>query len=382
VKTFTRLFRKWILSFLFICFIASIHAAPGILLTKDYGGQPEGLWKPIPFQRLEESVASVRVFFANGKDIAMPKSQIGKVILVPDLKTLSLTSESELKGTKATISELDGVAKSLPQVVGLLSPVIDYLRNAVGDYENGYVYEHGSKRQRPSKKQELKHPQQSIEVAGTIYSGIEVTKVTNDSITVMHSKGITALLLSAIDATVLEGLKVSWPKPFSDFNDLQRQEALRATVRNMEPQNGSEVTVVTSQNPNNGEDIARLQQRATEEYNAKMADLVAKRVAVAFEISQAGPRGALCYGRRVGQNENGGGWVGLNRAPKIVVSKEHDEPIFVVGLPDDTVDGERMMGWLYPCGIHRYTTVLGASKTVRKYAASVEEAARVLQIVK
>ena len=49
------------------------------------------------------------------------------------------------------------------------------------------------------------------------------------------------------------------------------------------------------------------------------------------------------------------------------------EPIAVSGL-DKLVDGDRWEGVLYPTGIYRYTTVMGAEKSVRSFTASPEKA--------
>ena len=54
------------------------------------------------------------------------------------------------------------------------------------------------------------------------------------------------------------------------------------------------------------------------------------------------------------------------------------DPIMVYGLPRDLVDGSQWQGRLFSVGIDQYTTVLGATATVKSYATTRELAARVL----
>ncbi len=117
---------------------------------------------------------------------------------------------------------------------------------------------------------------------------------------------------------------------------------------------------------------AALAQKDSDEQAMKEA--LATRVAVSLRVSQATQRGGLCYGRRIESSPLWGRWEGLQWVNGLAVAEEHDEPIFVLGLPADTVDGARLAGWLYPCGVHRYTTVRGSEKTVRKYATTPQRA--------
>lgn len=119
---------------------------------------------------------------------------------------------------------------------------------------------------------------------------------------------------------------------------------------------------------------AKAELAAKESSEKALANVMANRVAVSLRVSQATAKGCLCYGRRIETSSVWGRWEGLRWVPGMEVAAEHDAPIFVVGLPEDTVDGAKLAGWLYPCGIYRYTTVMGGEKTVRKYAASPSRA--------
>lgn len=119
---------------------------------------------------------------------------------------------------------------------------------------------------------------------------------------------------------------------------------------------------------------AKADLAAKESSEKAMANVMANRVAVSLRVSQATAKGCLCYGKRIETSSVWGRWEGLRWVPGLEVAEEHDSPIFVVGLPEDTVDGAKMAGWLYPCGIYRYITVMGGEKTVRKYAASPDRA--------
>lgn len=52
--------------------------------------------------------------------------------------------------------------------------------------------------------------------------------------------------------------------------------------------------------------------------------------------------------------------------------------LLVVGATDGFVDGEFFSGVVYPAGTHRYTSVMGASLTVHRYATSAKLAAEIL----
>ena len=78
----------------------TIQGQPGLILTREYDGQAQEFWKPIAFQNAESSFAAVRLFFADGKDISLPKSKVGTLIFVPDLKTLQLSYDGDLEITK------------------------------------------------------------------------------------------------------------------------------------------------------------------------------------------------------------------------------------------------------------------------------------------
>lgn len=107
---------------------------------------------------------------------------------------------------------------------------------------------------------------------------------------------------------------------------------------------------------------------------AKKEEIIKGRVAVSLRVSQALEGGALCYGARIEANPFWGKWEGMRWVPGLTVADEHNEPVYVVGLSPETADGDTTAGYLYPCGIYRYTTVTGAAKTVRKYAVTPERA--------
>ena len=57
-----------------------------------------------------------------------------------------------------------------------------------------------------------------------------------------------------------------------------------------------------------------------------------------------------------------------------------DEPVFIYGLETGHVDGDVWEGKVWFVGSKRYTTVLGATKTVRAYTASKEQASHTLSV--
>ena len=381
-----------LLAWFLVCLPGALKAQPGVILTRDYEGQEQEFWKPTVFQNVESAFAAVRVFFADGKDISLPKSKVGKIIFVPDLKTFQLAYDNDLTAVKSNIEELKSHVKSYAQLAALLTPVIQYLEKAADEYKQGYVYYYGKRTQGVEVKPQFKpFHDQNLTVAGFTYSGIQVTKVSKDAVTLMHSKGVATIPKTMLSAEVLSGLQEKWPKPFADFVMLERQETELASAREMNESQRelARENAISHQHITTTEMLKRT--LADANYNAEhrklqltdkeKASVAQSRVPVAIRVSQATPEGALAYGRRVTQAAGAGGdWAGLHRAPQIIISEEHDEPIFVVGLPNTTVDGETLAGWLYPCGQYRYTTVLGALKTVRKYATSPERAIQELEI--
>lgn len=110
--------------------------------------------------------------------------------------------------------------------------------------------------------------------------------------------------------------------------------------------------------------------------------VTAARVPVFVRVSQVVTNGALGYGARVERpkyswEQSFEDW--NNGKVEFLTDKEHDEPVFVVGLPARVVDGDQWAGWLFPCGKYVYTTVAGAQKTVRKYATTAKVALEQLE---
>lgn len=52
------------------------------------------------------------------------------------------------------------------------------------------------------------------------------------------------------------------------------------------------------------------------------------------------------------------------------------EPLFVAGAPSNLADGDEFSGVVYPAGRYAYTSVIGATKTVYRYATSAQLAAK------
>lgn len=52
------------------------------------------------------------------------------------------------------------------------------------------------------------------------------------------------------------------------------------------------------------------------------------------------------------------------------------EPLFVAGAPANLVDGEKFSGVVYPAGRYTYTSVIGAGKTIHRYATSPQLATK------
>jgi hypothetical protein len=103
---------------------------------------------------------------------------------------------------------------------------------------------------------------------------------------------------------------------------------------------------------------AVLQQRATrKDLNEAISQSAMQ---VQAKVSQVTDDGALCYYDEI---EPGGTVV-------------HHEAIFIAGLgvKQGLVDDSKWQGTVYLCGVYRYTTVMGAEKTVKKYALSKETA--------
>lgn len=99
---------------------------------------------------------------------------------------------------------------------------------------------------------------------------------------------------------------------------------------------------------------------------------------MSFRVSQALKDGCLSYGAHIETSPYWGRWDGLRWVDGLQAAEEHDEPVFIVGLPASVVDGDKLAGWLYPCGVYRYTTVSQTEKSVRRYATTASKAAEML----
>jgi hypothetical protein len=58
------------------------------------------------------------------------------------------------------------------------------------------------------------------------------------------------------------------------------------------------------------------------------------------------------------------------------ITGKWDQTVFLTGLPEKHVDGDRWKGMIYYLGNMDYTTVMGASRRVRHYTCNILEAVR------
>lgn len=188
---------------------------------------------------------------------------------------------------------------------------------------------------------------------GTVYRRAEITSVDAATATISHASGIARV----------------------DLTDLP--DELLAKVA---PDYSPERAAVQQQ----AEKLADAQAAQAAEEQALKAEIKAKldSVSVLFSgtITQITATGALMKG--YGQSSDVTKLVIINGRPTPVVTSPGSltkyECIFVAGYDGNEVDGDHWEGRLWPAGRETYTTVMGASRTVPRWAVTREIASRLL----
>jgi len=199
--------------------------------------------------------------------------------------------------------------------------------------------------------------------SGVTYKRCKVQRVEPDGISVFHSKGIAKIPFP--DLPEEYQTKYGYDPQTAVEYSRNMAEARRHAAARRQAQWKSQ------------QDEAELRQAHKE-----LVDLVAKqKMAVAGDVLQVYKGGVLLNGA-VTLDER---WepdptddvrrMGGPRMRKVTglktVTAEY-EPIFIVGIGPGLHDGASWAGVVYPAGNYQYTTVMGAPKTVKRYATSPE----------
>lgn len=201
---------------------------------------------------------------------------------------------------------------------------------------------------------------------GKIYTNIKVSRVEADGITITHAAGITKLFFWELPSEIQQKYNYD-PEKAREYNKQAqaRQAALAAKQR---------------------EAAIRMQKQA--EYEAAHKELMEKIKQSATElvgrVQQITEDGALItdakvpYRYQVEVVTPGYTPMSSNRRfttkTKYVSAAADYEPVFVLGAGSGFTDGAKWTATVFPAGTYRYTTVMGAGKTIKCYALTAGEA--------
>ncbi len=203
-------------------------------------------------------------------------------------------------------------------------------------------------------------------ISGTAYERCKVTRVEPDGISVMYAKGIAKI-------------------PFTDLPESYRQEYGYDPAR-AEDYSRAAASARAAAWQRQQELAKRAKQRA--EYEAAHRDAIEKIKESAIEIEgkvqQITDEGALVsdavtpqrYQEEVvtpGFRPMDGNRRYVTKTRYLRIANEY-EPIFVLGAGSGFTDGAGWKATVYPAGTYRYSTVMGAGKTVKCFALSPEGA--------
>jgi hypothetical protein len=189
-------------------------------------------------------------------------------------------------------------------------------------------------------------------ISGKTYRQARVFRVEPDGINYAFDGGIVKILFNDLPERIRKQYSYD-PKRAELFQDQdQRQQA----QLQMDAATRSEIQ--------RQQTAAIFAQQAREEQLKQATEkLAASRHKVITTIRQViSPNAAICHGVLY-----------LER-----IQTYSDATICIVGIPANAVDGQQLITDTYPCGIFRYTTVLGAGSTIEMYATTPEKAAALL----
>jgi len=203
-------------------------------------------------------------------------------------------------------------------------------------------------------------------LSGTVYERCKITRIEPDGISVMYAKGIAKI-------------------PFTDLPEEYQKE------HGYDPERAEEYSHAAARSRADArqrqQELAqRAQQRAEYEAAHKEAMNSIKKSAVELtgRVSQITENGALIADAKMphryqeeivtpGFRPMDGNRQFVTKTKYVSVANDY-EPIFVIGAGSGFTDGAGWKATVYPAGTYKYTSVMGAGKTVKCFALSPEDA--------
>ncbi len=181
-----------------------------------------------------------------------------------------------------------------------------------------------------------------------------ISRVEPDGISVVHSTGITKVF----------------------FSEMPAEDQAR---HGYDPQAAAQHQQRKAESAKRADETARRvaeERRQALEQDARLQEVEKITFLLGGRISQITDEGALIYDAvsittsRVEVVEDGYRTMNSNRKfsnERRVKYLTNDEPVFVYGAGYGYIDGQRWEGPVYPAGTYSYETVMGATKTVKKF---------------
>jgi len=201
---------------------------------------------------------------------------------------------------------------------------------------------------------------------GKTYTNYKVSRVEPDGITLTHSSGITKLFFWELPPDIQKQYNYN-PEKARTYNKQAQAQQAAAWARQQEM-------------------AKRAQQRAEYEAAHKevMKNIKESATELVGEVSQITEDGALIRDARVPfrykEEVVTPGYTPMNSNRRFVTKTKYIsaaadyEPVFVIGGGRGFTDGAGWKATVYPAGTYKYTTVMGAGKTVKCYALTPEDA--------
>lgn len=201
---------------------------------------------------------------------------------------------------------------------------------------------------------------------GKTYQNYSITRTEPDGISIKHAAGITKLFFWELPQEMQARYNYD-PEKARAYNTQARAQQAAAYAQ---------------------QEAAAKKARARAEYEAAHKEVMDQIKKSAFEmageVSQITDGGALIRNARMPYRYKeevvtpGYTPMNLNRQfvtkTKYVSVAEDYEPVFVINAGKNFTDGAGWKAVVYPAGTYKYTTVMGAGKTVKAFALSPETA--------
>jgi hypothetical protein len=208
---------------------------------------------------------------------------------------------------------------------------------------------------------------------GITYERCKLTRVDPDGINFIHSKGIAKIRFAELPDSYQHLFKYD-PEKAAAFKRESKRKKVAYRNRLKRSKQKAEIEYTQRQvKKAEGEAVAAIQSNGVQmrgQVSQVTEDGVFLRGAttVVLRARKIEHKGFIPLGSKFGTVTEA---VGYRAAPKY-------ENVFIVGDGSDMFDGQQWSGTVYPAGVYRYETVLGAGKNVQRFALTPQTALAML----